>query len=258
MNEVTTWGRRPAADLPAQRAARRAGPTGRPYRGAALPVGVREEQVTPPLAPPAVHRVSRPDRGSQASASVAPQPTDSDRSRCRLCDGPPQPPTRLASRPTSVHPPPGAVAAERTCQAAFAESPAAIRSTRSPTSLVLLLQVAPEVPPPDPDRGLPAAHRSAGSRKRVNGWSTWSSPRGATSFAEATRALSPQVSRHRFAIVLDGVVISADLDNPIPGVRAQIEGTPTIAGTELATFEYCGPAAGVRGLRFNPVRPLSR
>ena len=52
---------------------------------------------------------------------------------------------------------------------------------------------------------------------------------GATSFEEATRALAAKGEpNNRFAIVLDGVVISApSVDNPIPGVGRRSRATST-------------------------------
>ncbi len=60
---------------------------------------------------------------------------------------------------------------------------------------------------------------------------------GGTAFEAATRALSAKGEpQNRFAIVLDGVSISApSVDNPIPGGRAQIEGSfNQQSATELA------------------------
>jgi preprotein translocase subunit SecD len=206
------------------------------------------EQVTPPPQPtPQATGSPAPTEAPSASASVAPEPTESQNRKPlpALPTAPPKPPDQACQSADGQGTPP-AEAIEwqpsETCQAAFAEfscgapvndvaDQALFACNREQTEKYLLGPTLIE--------GDQLATASAGIPANDVNWvvDLEFNAEGATSFEEATRALSAKGEpNNRFAIVLDGVVISApSVDNPIPGGRAQISGNfNQKSATELA------------------------
>ncbi len=195
------------------------------------------EQVTPPPQPtPQATGSPAPTEAPSASASVAPEPTESQNRKPlpALPTAPPKPPDQACQSADGQGTPPAEAIdwqPSETCQAAFAEfscgapvndvaDQALFACNREQTEKYLLGPTLIE--------GDQLATASAGIPANDVNWvvDLEFNAEGATSFEEATRALSAKGEpNNRFAIVLDGVVISApSVDNPIPGGRAQISG----------------------------------
>jgi preprotein translocase subunit SecD len=206
------------------------------------------EQVTPPEpTTPQSTESSAPTEAPSASASVAPEPTESQNRKPlpALPTAPPQPPDEACKSADGQGTPPDQAIEwqpSETCQAAFAEftcgtpvediaDQALFACDQTKTEKYLLGPTLIE--------GDQLTTASAGIPANDVNWvvDLEFNAEGATSFEEATRALSAKGEpNNRFAIVLDGVVISApSVENPIPGGRAQIEGNfNQKTATELA------------------------
>jgi preprotein translocase subunit SecD len=206
------------------------------------------EQVTPPPAPePTSTESPAPSSEPTASASAVPEPTPSGNNKPfpALPTAPPKP-IGEACLPADGQgtPPDQAVdwVPSEPCQAAFAEFSCGtpvddvadqplFACNETGTEKYLLSPTLIE--------GDQLVTASAGVPANDVAWvvDLEFNSEGATQFEEATRTLAAKGEpQNRFAIVLDGVVISApSVDQAIPGGRAQIEGNfNQQSATELA------------------------
>jgi preprotein translocase subunit SecD len=207
------------------------------------------EQVAPPPEPtPQVTGSPAPSEEPTASASIAPEPSETNGNNKplpALPTAPPQPPDQACLSADGKGTPPDQAMGwqpSETCQAAFAEftcgtpvkdvaDRALFACDREGTEKYLLGPTLIE--------GDQLATASAGIPANEVNWvvDLEFDADGAALFEDATRALAAKGEpQNRFAIVLDGAVISApSVNEAIPGGRAQIEGSfNQKTATELA------------------------
>jgi preprotein translocase subunit SecD len=196
------------------------------------------EQVTPPPEPTSEATGSpAPTEEPTASASATPQPSETkgnNRPLPALPTAPPQPPDKAClSADGKGTPPDQAIEWQpsETCQAAFAEFSCGTPVTDiADRALFACDQTKTEkyLLGPTLIEGDQLTTASAGIPANDVNWvvDLEFDADAAVVFEEATRALAAKgPPQNRFAIVLDGVSISApSVENPIPGGRAQIEG----------------------------------
>jgi preprotein translocase subunit SecD len=207
------------------------------------------EQVTPP-APTTPEPTGSATAGSTptGSASVGPSPSETKGNKAplpALPTAPPQPPDKACLSANGKGTPPDKAIdwqPSETCQAAFAEftcntpvndiaDRALFACDRDKTEKYLLSPTLIE--------GNQLDTASAGIPQNDVNWvvDLQFNSDGAAAFESATRALAEKSEpQNRFAIVLDGVSISApSVNEPIPGGRAQISGNfNQKTATELA------------------------
>ncbi|HEV2927066.1 MAG TPA: protein translocase subunit SecD, partial [Propionibacteriaceae bacterium] len=217
------------------------------------------EQVAPPPEPtteptgspaPTEEPTGTPTGSSTptASASVAPQPSEpkgNNKPLPALPTAPPQPPDKACLPADGKGTPPDQAIdwqPSETCQAAFAEfTCGALANDIADRALFACDQTKTEkyLLGPTLIEGDQLATASAGIPANDVNWvvDLEFDAEGATIFENATRALAAKGEpQNRFAIVLDGVAISApSVNEAIPGGRAQIEGNfNQKTATELA------------------------
>jgi preprotein translocase subunit SecD len=207
------------------------------------------EQVTPPPEPtPQATESPAPTEEPTASASVAPQPSETkgnNKPLPALPTAPPQPPDKACLPADGKGTPPDQAIdwqPSETCQAAFAEfTCGALVNDIADRALFACDQTKTEkyLLGPTLIEGDQLATASAGIPANDVNWvvDLEFDAAGATIFENATRALAAKGEpQNRFAIVLDGVAISApSVNEAIPGGRAQIEGNfNQKTATELA------------------------
>jgi preprotein translocase subunit SecD len=209
------------------------------------------EQVTPPPAPQPTTAPTEsaapptPEPGSSTSVVPEPSPTGNNKPFPQLPTAPPRPAGEACLTADGQGTPPDQAVdwvPSEPCQAAFAEwscgsatddipDRALFACNREGTEKYLLSPTLIE--------GDQLATASAGVPANQVAWvvDLEFNAEGGAAFEQATRALSAKGEpQNRFAIVLDGVSISApSVDEPIPGGRAQIEGSfNQQSATELA------------------------
>jgi preprotein translocase subunit SecD len=202
------------------------------------------EQVAPPVQPtpeatgsPAPTDQPTAGSTSTASASAGPQPSQTNGNKKplpALPTAPPRPPDQAClSADGKGTPPEQAIdwQPSETCQAAFAEFTCGAPVNDVPNQALFACnreQTEKYLLGPTLIEGNQLTTASAGIPQNDVNWvvDLEFNAKGATSFEEATRALAAKgESNNRFAIVLDGVVISApSVNEAIPGGRAQISG----------------------------------
>jgi preprotein translocase subunit SecD len=206
------------------------------------------EQVTPPPQPtPQATGSPAPTEAPSASASVAPEPTESQNRKPlpALPTAPPEPPDQACLSADGKGTPPAEAMdwqPSETCQAAFAEFSCGAPVNDVPDQALFACnreQTEKYLLGPTLIEGNQLTTASAGIPQNDVNWvvDLEFNAEGATSFEEATRALAAKGDpNNRFAIVLDGVVISApSVNEAIPGGRAQISGNfNQKTATELA------------------------